>query len=69
MNAARDATSLPLLFVLCLLGCGSNEKIFRVTNPTMEWAILCSSNLGCTGEDEDVLVVEMTGSDGLALLR
>jgi hypothetical protein len=55
--------------VLCLLGCGSNEKIFRVTNPTMEWAILCSSNLGCTGEDEDVLVVEMTGSDGLALLR
>jgi signal peptidase I len=58
---------LAIGLALLAISCGGDEETFRNTSPAMEPTIHCATQNtpGCRGEDDDVIVVEMSGSDGI----
>jgi signal peptidase I len=50
-----------------MVSCGGEEETFRNTSPAMEPTIHCATQSapGCRGEENDIMVVEMSGSEGI----
>jgi signal peptidase I len=58
---------LAIGLALVVISCGGEEETFRNASPAMEPTVHCAtqSTPGCQGEEDDVMVVEMSGSDGI----
>jgi signal peptidase I len=58
---------LAIGLALLVVSCGGEEETFRNTSPAMEPTIHCAiqSAPGCHGHEDEIMVVEMSGSQGI----